>query len=111
METTLIQQLSMMKKNHPHLKKFINLLIIRLNQEPIPAFRIQPVSHRKQNEPLIDVKSLNLDFLNTLSQGVSQINTGLKERNKLNLNILIGNNNVHVANKNLRNNGSLNNKK
>jgi hypothetical protein len=56
--------------------------------------------------PAVDMKSLNLEFINSISKGVSDVKQS-KDQGKMNLNIMIGNNNVKVTNQNLRNNGSL----
>ena len=59
------------------------------------------------------VKNTNYDFLNTISQKLSNSNStsGLKNKNKnSNLNILVGNKKIEVKNKNIRNKSSFNNK-
>jgi len=67
--------------------------------------KIEPVvnSNRKNILPPIDLKSLNLDFLNSLSKEIYE-KKPFSNQGKMNFNIMIGNNNVRVSNQNLRNN-------
>jgi hypothetical protein len=60
-------------------------------------------SKTKKSLPQIDLKSLNLDFINSLSREIYEKKT-FANQGKMNFNIMIGNNNVRVSNQNLRNN-------
>ena len=60
-------------------------------------------SKTKKILPQIDLKSLNLDFINSLSKEIYEKKT-FTNLGKMNFNIMIGNNNVRVSNQNLRNN-------
>jgi len=74
----------------------------------IPSTDAVPV--KKDNTQVEALKATNLDFLNTLSKSVPNIDPNAADNNSFNLNILIGNTDSHITNQNLRNNGSFNRK-
>ncbi len=76
--------------------------------DAVPTTDAVPV--KKDNTQVEAVKATNLDFLNTLSKSVPNIDPNAADNNSFNLNILIGNTDSHITNQNLRNNGSFNKK-
>jgi hypothetical protein len=72
----------------------------------------QPTTNEKKDITQVQaVKASNLDFINTLSKGLSNLDTTGSESSSYNLNILIGNSDSNITNQNLRNNGSFNKNK
>jgi len=64
----------------------------------------------KEDPQIVALKQTNMDFINTVSKGVSGLDNSGTDSNSINLNILIGNTDSHIVNQNLRNNGSFNKK-
>jgi hypothetical protein len=67
-------------------------------------------TNKKEDPQIAALKQTKMDFINTVSKGINNLENAGTDSNSFNLNILIGNTDSHIVNQNLRNNGSFNKK-